>query len=126
MTTGASENQRDHTARPPRNELYALIAVLAGLLAVVTIYAAAIMRWNTAQDVVAVVGAAGSIVGTIVGAYFGLQVGSAGRARAETQRDRAESQRVKAEERVVALSAALQPDQFTALRSTRGDLFGAD
>jgi hypothetical protein len=122
----STDNQSSRPAPSTRNEFYALVAVLAGLLTVVAIYTTAILRWTTAQDVAAVVGGAGSIVGTIVGAYFGLQVGSAGRAQAETQRERAETQRDKAQERVVALTAALPPDQFSALRSARRDLFGGD
>lgn len=90
--------------------------VVVGLLVVLAIYVVAVLRWDSASDVAAVVGSAGGLVGTVIGAFFGVQVGSAGR-------DRAERQRNVAQERSLALAAALSPEQFAAVHASRRDLF---
>ena len=49
-------------------------------------FALAVWQFSAAADVTAVVGSATTVVGTIIGAYFGVQIGSAGREAAETGR----------------------------------------
>lgn len=51
----------------------------------------AILRWDVANDVALVVGLFTSMVGTIVGAFFGIQVGSQGKEEALVAREHAES-----------------------------------
>jgi vacuolar-type H+-ATPase subunit I/STV1 len=97
---------------------YGFWVVLAGLLVVLLVYAVAVMNWKAASDVAAVVSSASAVVGTIVGAFFGVQVGSAGKEKAEEQRDKAQAQ---AQE----LAAALPPEQYRSLAASRKDLFGA-
>jgi hypothetical protein len=53
-------------------------------------FCVAVQRYATASDVVAVVGSVGSVAGTILGAFFGAQVGSAGKEAAEVRRAHAE------------------------------------
>lgn len=114
---GDSDASGDSADLDAKYTRYGFYVVLAGIGAVVAIYCIAALRWSNAADVAAAVGAAGSIIGTIVGAYFGLQTGSAGRQRAERQRD-------VAQERSMTLAAALDPDRYDALRASRRDLFG--
>jgi hypothetical protein len=77
---------------------YGLVAVIAGLVAIVALVVVAMFRYP-AGEVNNVVGTALGAIGTLVGAYFGVQVGSAGKAEAEKAKD-------VAQERVVQLAAA--------------------
>ena len=88
----------------------ALIIVAAfALLGVV--FAVSIAHFSSAADVTAVVGSVATVVGTIVGAYFGIQVGSHGKEAATAARD-------KAEMTTQAALAALPPhDAEQVLRS---------
>ncbi len=113
---GDNDSTDDSAGADAKHTRYGFYTVLAGLGAVLAIYAIAALRWSNAADVAAAVGAAGGIIGTIVGAYFGVQTGSAGRERAERQRD-------VAQERSMTLAAALDPDRYEALRASRRDLF---
>lgn len=80
----------------PRSPL-GLWVVLAGLVTVVIIFALAIWRYSASpQDVVAVVGSATGVIGTLVAAFFGIQAGTqAGAAgRAQSEQARAEATRL--------------------------------
>ena len=59
---------------------YAYIIGLVGIVvsAIITLYLVTI-GWKTSSDVVAVVGLFTSVTGTLVGAFFGMQIGSAGK-----------------------------------------------
>lgn len=53
--------------------LFGTIVVLAGLLAVVGVFAASLWKFRDANTIVAVVGAVTGVIGTIVTAFFGIQ-----------------------------------------------------
>jgi hypothetical protein len=59
--------------------------VLIGLVLVI-----AIGGMKDSKDLVSALSATTSIIGTLVGAYFGVHVGSAGKERAEADRDAAQ------------------------------------
>ena len=94
--------------------------VIAGGLAVYLVQA----KWPVA-DVVALVGVFTSLIGTLVGAFLGVQVGAAGKAEAEASRQhaeqatskaeadktRAEQDKAKAEELTRRVLGMLPPDQ---------------
>jgi hypothetical protein len=103
---------------------YGFVVVLVGLAAVVFIYTVAIWHWTAASDVTAAVGSAGGVIGTIVGAFFGLQLGAAGKEKAEEQRDRAELQRDRVNSQLRELLAITPPATYEGLRAVRADLFG--
>jgi phage tail tape-measure protein len=67
-------------------------ACLAGgafvLLGVV--FGIAASRFTAAADVTAAVGSVATVIGTIVGAYFGIHIGSAGKETAEAKHAHAE------------------------------------
>jgi len=77
--------------------LYGLIAVLARLVVLALLYGVSLFFFSSqgnnpeqmSNGVVASMGAVTSVIGSLVSAYFGIQLGSAGRERAESQRDRA-------------------------------------
>src|ERR687884_148624 len=69
---------------------YGLLIILAGFVLVALVSVVAIFRWDDATNTAAVIGATTSLVGTVVGAFLGVQVGSAGKERAEADRRRLE------------------------------------
>ncbi len=87
--TGDSVMNTDDAASQARLR-YGFWVVIAGLVVVVGIFLAANAKWTTANDVTAVVGSITGVVGTLVGAFFGVQVGAAGKEKAESDRRRAE------------------------------------
>jgi uncharacterized BrkB/YihY/UPF0761 family membrane protein len=54
------------------------------------IFGIAVTRFTNPAEIVAVIGSEATVVGTIVGAYFGIQVGSSGKETAEAGRAQAE------------------------------------
>lgn len=69
---------------------YGLLIILAGFALVAVIAIISIYRWEDVTNVATVIGATTSLVGTVVGAFLGVQVGSAGREQAEADRQRLE------------------------------------
>jgi hypothetical protein len=59
-----------------------------GLVAFITVFS--IFTWSEVTSVAMVVGAVSSLVDTVVGAFFGVQFGSAGREKAEAARNRSQ------------------------------------
>jgi vacuolar-type H+-ATPase subunit I/STV1 len=77
---------------------------LAALLVVFLVQAG----WKTASDVAAVVGLFTSVLGTLVGAFFGVQIGSAGKEK--------EQRAAQAANRLAQRAlAALAPEQAQAV-----------
>jgi hypothetical protein len=83
---------------------YGFWVAVIGLLVVAGVFIVAVLRWNTAADVTTVVGSVTGVVGTVVGAFFGLNVGAAGKEKAEAERKEAESTALR-------LAAALPPNE---------------
>ena len=79
---------------------YGAGVVLGAILVVLVAYVLALRAYdftgqiknaaNSAAAVVAVMGSITTIIGTLVGAYFGVKVGEAGKAEAQDARDKAE------------------------------------
>ena len=89
---------------------YGLLIILAGFVLVALVSVVAIFRWDDATNTAAVIGATTSLVGTVVGAFLGVQVGSAGKERAEAARERSE-------EAARAAMAMLPPDSASRLQA---------
>jgi hypothetical protein len=83
-----------------------LLAVVAGLLSLIAVSVAAILTLpsGNGQNVVAVTTGSFGVIGTVVGAYFGVKLGADGRAAAQ-HAQRAEAAKVQ------ALAARLDTDQ---------------
>src|SRR4028119_737144 len=69
---------------------YRLWIILTGFLLVALITGASIFKWDDVTSVATAIGATTSLVGTVVGSFLGVQVGSAGKERVETDRQRLE------------------------------------
>jgi hypothetical protein len=91
MTATDDTTQRDR--RPQAGGMIGVIGAAGGVLVVglglVFVFVIALVALGTVPDSqkAAVVTAAFTVLGTIVGAYFGVKVGSAGRQEAEAARD---------------------------------------
>jgi len=83
--------------------IYGFWIVLFGLFVVGVVFIVAILKWTTAADVATAVGSLTGVVGTIVGAFFGVQAGASGKEKAETAR-------ALAEDKAVRLAAELPPE----------------
>jgi len=92
------------------SDTYALLVVLAGLLALVLVFIFAAHQWSDAKDVVAAMGAVTGTIGTIVGAYFGVKVGERGKKEAERARDEAVAEGRRTHEKLSRLAAASPPE----------------
>jgi hypothetical protein len=76
---------------------YGLVAIVSGLVVLAVLYTTSLFFFSTpeadpqqvANNIVASMGVVTGVIGSLVSAYFGIQLGSAGRERAESQRDRA-------------------------------------
>ncbi|MEX2161822.1 MAG: hypothetical protein WD751_07905 [Anaerolineales bacterium] len=86
---------------------------LAALLVVFLILSP---KFSAATDITSIVGLFTTTLGTIVGAFFGLQIGAAGKEGAEERAD-------NAEKTASALSAAAGPDTIAKAKKFYPDLF---
>jgi len=82
---------------------------LAAALAVFLVVKAG-TKVDTSAEVVAIVGLFTSVTGTLVGAFFGLQIGAAGAEHERRSRQKAEESRQRAEEATRIVLAHLNPD----------------
>jgi hypothetical protein len=69
---------------------YGVTVVLAGLAVTLLAFGFALLAFDKAGSVSAALAPITGVIGTIVGAYFGVQVGSSGRSQAEAARAKAE------------------------------------
>jgi uncharacterized membrane protein len=62
---------------------YGLWIILAGFLLVALVSVVSIFKWEDVTSVATAIGATTSLVGTVVGSFLGVQVGAAGKERAQ-------------------------------------------
>ena len=82
MTSAARE--RD-PRRPDARWRYGFFAVLAGFVAILVAFGIAVWRFDAAADAVAVAAPAIAAIGTLAGAYFGVQAGASARERGDQE-----------------------------------------
>lgn len=70
--------------------------VVIGLAAVSLAFVVAAWKWREAAEVATALGSVTGVIGTVVGAYFGMQIGAAGKRRAEEERRQAEQWAMRA------------------------------
>jgi uncharacterized membrane protein YbhN (UPF0104 family) len=68
---------------------YGLWVVFAGLAVILVAFGGALVAFSEAADVSTALAPVTGVVGTIVGAYFGVQAGAAGKDKAEEERAQA-------------------------------------
>jgi len=83
--------------------LYALVIAIVGLFIPAGLAVFLVLNQWKANDVATIIGVFTSIVGTLVGAFLGVQVGSAGK-------DKAEDRASKSEALAARALAALAPE----------------
>lgn len=69
--------------------------VIAGLLAVLAVFGLGVWKYSSAADAATAMSAVTGAIGAIVGAFFGVQVGSAGKDKSDNARDQAEKKLVR-------------------------------
>ena len=96
---------------------YGLIVVVVAIAAIVLIFLVAAVRYPTAADGVALVSSVATAISTLAAAYFGIQVGSAGKDAAEKKKD-------EAKDVAIALAADAPPNSEVAKTLVRRHAFG--
>ncbi|GAA4791846.1 hypothetical protein GCM10023200_28900 [Actinomycetospora chlora] len=96
---------------------YGLIVVVVAIAAIVVIFLIAAIRYPTAADGVALVSSVATAISTLAAAYFGIQVGSAGKEAAEKKKD-------EAKDVAIALAADAPPNSEVAKTLVRRHAFG--
>jgi hypothetical protein len=74
---------------------YGLWAVFAGLATICIVTVVGVLRYPAPSDAAAAIAPVVAAISALTGAYFGVQVGSAGKEQADAARDAAHSQAVK-------------------------------
>ncbi len=69
---------------------YGFWIIMSGFALIAFIAVISIFTWSEVTNVTTMVGAVASLVGTVVGAFLGVQVGAAGKERAEASRERSQ------------------------------------
>ena len=92
-------------------------------LALAALLAVFLVAWTgtkvaTSSEVVAIVGLFTSVTGTLVGAFFGLQIGAVGAEHERRSRHEADEGRHRAEEVTKIALAHLQPDTAKEILNT--------
>ena len=95
--------------------LSAVVVVLAGLLVVLIAYGISLLAFDNGSDVGTALAPITGVIGTIVGAYFGIQAGAAGKAEAEAARTKAEGE-------AKALAAVASPQEAERILRDTGSL----
>jgi hypothetical protein len=113
LMTQPDDQTREGEAR--RMMLYGFVVVVIGIGVTLCVYLVAVAHWKSASDVATAAGSVSGVIGTLVGAFFGIHIGSAGKARAEAARDRAESDRHAEALKVQRLAAAGDPETVQAI-----------
>ncbi|MDE1854070.1 MAG: hypothetical protein KGI38_10065 [Thaumarchaeota archaeon] len=68
--------------KTPKETLYGFYVVVIGLAVATFAFSIALYRYTSAQDLATAIGPITTLIGTLVGAFFGQQVGSAGKEKA--------------------------------------------
>ena len=107
---------RERLMPDPDRIFYGLIVVIVGLTAVTAGYLIALYTNKLpAEHVATALASFGGVIGTIVGTFFGLHHGAAGKEKAERQRD-------KALKIALMLSGRAPEDKFELLLKDHPDL----
>ena len=92
---------------------YGLLIILTGFALVALVSLVSIWRWEDVTSVATAIGATTSLVGTVVGSFLGVQVGSAGKERVKADRQ-------QVEEMARAALSMSPPDVANQLREEMG------
>lgn len=96
-----------------------------GLAAVLAVFLVLQGSFKTASDIVAIVGLFTSVLGTLVGAFFGLQVGTAGREKDQQAAREATQDARRAEGLAQRALAMMPPEQARMVMGLPGSSGGA-
>ncbi|MGD0534271.1 MAG: hypothetical protein ABR999_02360 [Methanoregula sp.] len=103
-STPKTSPQTDSSVDQMRTRYGYYIAMTGIILSAVIALFLVVVGWKVSSDVVAVVGVFTSVTGTLVGAFLGVQVGSAGKEADQQERKNAQKLTARA-------MGALEPDK---------------
>ena len=120
MATDSGEGTPREDRYDRVSSIAGLLAVVAGLLSLIAVSVAAIVALpsGNGQNVVAVTTGSFGVIGTVVGAYFGVKLGADGRQAAQ-HAQRAEAAKVQ------ALAAHLERDTADRALKEAGQLIAS-
>jgi hypothetical protein len=107
--TGDTDNERLRIHHAFWLSIFGM-ALAAALTVFLVVVSSKHMKIDESAEVVAIVGLFTSVTGTLVGAFFGLQIGAAGAEHERRSRQSAEQNRQRAEEVARRALAHLPPD----------------
>ena len=90
-----SGNAPGNAGAPSPRWKYGLWAVFAGLAAICVVSVVGVLRYSTPSDAAAAIAPVVAAISALTGAYFGVQVGSAGKEQSDAARDAAHSEALK-------------------------------
>jgi hypothetical protein len=114
--TPVEESQKDRILEKYRIKSALILSIVGLSIAALILFALLIAGLKTAADITSVVGLFTTILGTLVGAFFGLQIGSSGREQADTRAD-------SAQKKVNALQSAADEGMINKAKKLYPDLF---
>jgi hypothetical protein len=116
-TADSAATESPATSAEDLRARYGAGVVIAGLVVVALTFFAALIAFDKASSVSTALAGVTGVIGTIVGAYFGVQVGSEGKARADENARVATNQLTQANEKAAAVATLVPPqDAPTATR----------
>lgn len=99
------------------------VVVAMGLGALLIVMFAALNKFEKVSDVTALIASVGAVVGPIIGAFFGVQVGAAGKSKADEDRAKAEKDREKADKKFELLAGSMREQDFDNFLKNNKNLF---
>lgn len=84
MNTTIQPTQQATTQPTKPEPSWGAWVVIAGLVAVVTIFVVAVLHYKTAAEVTTAVGAVSGVIAALVGAYFGIRGATLAQGKAES------------------------------------------
>ena len=103
-------NQDDSSALKTVSAFLVIIVGLVVIAVMVLKLPVSGENWKP-SEITALIGAITTFLGSVVGAFLGVQVGAAGKDKLEAARVKAETEREKAQETANLALAALQPEE---------------
>ena len=99
------------------------VVVALGLGALLTVMLVALNKFDKVPDVTALISSVGAVIGPIVGAFFGVQVGAAGKSKSDQDRAKAENDRDMANKKFALLSGVTPKQEFENFVQKHANLF---
>ena len=99
------------------------LSLLGIAISAILIVVLVLLGWSDSGDIVAVAGLITGVLGTLVGLFFGIQVGSEGKDQLQKQADAARNDAEKANRRYYLVRGKVAPDVIDELAKHNQTIF---